>query len=208
MKGESRCLLFFVPSSGIGAICIFHKGMEILLTLSDGGKMYINNAVYPIRRGSLFVMNNMDFHRSDGASDEQPYQFYAINFDADEVSGVSTAGFDLTSCFLDHRNFNHRYQLGEDQLERLLKQIKKLDYYLSPECSDYGKEVYGKICLAEMLIHINALYESTKNEASLPRSKKPLDRIFPVVQYIQEHYAEDLSLENLANTFFISKSQL
>ena len=59
-----------------------------------------------------------------------------------------------------------------------------------------------------MLIHINALYESTKNEASLPRSKKPLDRIFPVVQYIQEHYAEDLSLENLANTFFISKSQL
>lgn len=77
----------------------FHKGMEILLTLSDGGKMYINNAVYPIRRGSLFVMNNMDFHRSDGASDEQPYQFYAINFDADEVSGVSTAGFDLTSCF-------------------------------------------------------------------------------------------------------------
>ena len=59
-----------------------------------------------------------------------------------------------------------------------------------------------------MLIHINALYESTKNEASLPRSKKPLDRIFPVVQYIQEPYAEAVTLEILATPFFISKSQL
>lgn len=186
----------------------FHKGMEILLTLSDGGKMYINNTVYPIRRGSLFVMNSMDFHRSEGASVAQPYQFCAVDFAADEVSGMSGANFDLTACFTDHRNFNHRYQLDEEQLEKLMKQLHRLEYYLAPECAVYGKEVYGKTCLAEILIYINGLYKSAENETSLPRSKKPLDRVFSVVQYIQEHYAEDLSLENLAGTFFISKSQL
>lgn len=185
----------------------FHNGLEVLLTLSEGGRMYINNAEYPIRRGSLFVMNNTDFHHSVG-NDERLYQFYAIRFDPEEVSGVSTPGFDLTSCFLDHRNFNHHCQLSGDQLENLLKLINRLEYYLSPECSIYGKEVYGKISLAEMLIYVNSLYESAKNTEQSQHSKKSADRISPVIQYIQEHYTEELSLDGLAEAFFISKAHL
>ncbi len=187
----------------------FHNGMEILLTLSEGDKMYINNAVYPIRRGSLFVLNSTDFHRSMGSNEKEPYQFYAIRFDPEEVCGVSTPNFDLTACFLDHRNFNHRCQLDADQLENLLRQINMLEYYLSPECSAYGKEIYSKIRLAEMLVYINALYESTGNAAQLQHSnKKSSDRISPVIQYIQEHYTEELSLDDLADVFSISKSHL
>lgn len=186
----------------------FHNGMEILLTLSEGDKMYINNAVYPIRRGSLFVMNSTDFHRSVGSNDKPPYQFYAIRFDPEEVCGVSTPNVDLTACFLDHRNFNHHCQLNADQLENLLKQINMLEYYLSPECSAYGKEVHSKIRLAEMLLYINALYESTENAAQLQHSKKSSDKISPIIQHIQEHYTEELSLDDLADAFSISKSHL
>ena len=189
----------------------FHSGYEILLTLSEGDRMYINNAEYPIRRGSLFVMNSTDFHRSVGNNDKQLYQFYAIRFEPDEVNGVSTPNFDLTACFVDHRNFNHHYQLNGDQLDILLKQINRLEYYLSPECSVYGKEVYGKLRLAEMLIYINSLYESAESATGatpLPHSQKTSDRISPVIQYIQEHYTEDISLDGLAEAFFINKSHL
>ena len=186
----------------------FHSGFEILLVLSEGDRMYINDAIYPIRRGSLFVMNSTDFHRSVGNSDKKLYQFYAIRFDPEEISGVSTPGFDLAACFLDHRNFNHHYQLDNDQLENLLKQINRLEYYLSPECSAYGKEVYSKIRLAEMLIYVNALYESTEVTAQPQQNKKTTDKISPIIQHIQEHYMEELALDNLADAFFISKSHL
>ena len=186
----------------------FHEEQEILLTLSGDGEMYINNEVYPIRRGSLFVINNTDFHRSVGKDNEVPYQFCLIHFDPEEVKGVSTANFDLAACFRDHRNINHRCQLGEDELEGLLKLIKRLAYYLDPECSAYGREVYSKICLSEILIYINSLYEPTMKTSRLQRSEKSPDRITPVIQYIQEHYAEDLSLDSLADMFFISKSHL
>ena len=186
----------------------FHNGFEILLILSEGDTMYINNAVYPIRRGSLFVMNSTDFHRNVGNNDKQPYQFYAIRFYSEEVDCMSTPGFDLTACFLDHRNFNHHRQLNGDQLENLLKQINRLEYYLNPECSDYGREIYSRIRLAEILIYVNSLYESAESTALLQHSKKSSDRISPVIQYIREHYTEELSLDGLAEAFFISKSYL
>lgn len=184
----------------------FNDGLEILLSLSEGDHMYINAATYPIKRGSLFVMNNTDFHRSVGDNSKQLYQFYSINFDATEVQGVSTANYDLTECFQDHQHFNHHCQLSSDQLDHLLKLIYRLQYYLKPDCAAEAKDVYSKISLAEILIYINSLYKSSDN---ISKSKNRLpEKAFPIVQYIQEHYSEDISLVRLADEFFISKSHL
>ena len=186
----------------------FHEEQEVLMTLSEGGTMYINNSVYPISRGSLFVISNTDFHRSVGSNKDEPYRFCVIHFEPEEVCGVSTEDFDLTSCFKDHRNFNHHCQLNEEQLENMLAQIRRLESYLAPECPIYGKNIYSKICLSELLVNINSLYESARGAGELQDGKKPPDRISPVIQYIQDHYAGDLSLESIANEFFISKSHL
>ena len=57
------------------------------------------------------------------------------------MSGFSSESFDLLGCFSDHEQFNHRIQLHGDQLDHLLKLINKMEFYLSVDCSAYGKTV-------------------------------------------------------------------
>ena len=116
---------FFSKEGWQGNQFHFHDHLEILLTMSEGGNLFIRNKIYPISRGSLFVLSPDDLHRSI----PQPgslYQFYSIRFYPEDVSGFSSESFDLLGCFSDHEQFNHRIQLHGDQLDHLLKLINKM----------------------------------------------------------------------------------
>ncbi|MDO4987594.1 MAG: AraC family transcriptional regulator [Synergistes sp.] len=187
----------------------FHKGLEILLTLSDGGKLWINNREYPIEYGALFVMNSTDFHNNIGDSEDAEYKFCAVDFEPDEVCCLTSKNFDLLSCFRDHRNFVHRRLLGEGQTDELLKMIRQLDLYLSPDCRIYGKEVYSKTTLAEILVFVNAVYEMPECGGKLAAADVQRDeKLGPVIEYINEHYAEDMSIDEIAEKFYMSRSNL
>ena len=162
----------------------FHDELEILLILSEGSHFFIRNIVYPLSRGSLFILNNTDIHRSV-AKERSFYQFYSIRFFPEEVTGISTNTFNLMSCFENHIDFNHRIQLNSDQLEHLLTLINKAEYYLSPDCSAYGKEIFTNIQLAEILVYVNYLYNTTQRP--LPPKEQNLTKILPILNYIQDN---------------------
>lgn len=183
----------------------YHDPLEIVLVMSEGGSFYIRNAVYPITRGSLFILNSGDLHRS--VPDPQSlYQFYSIRFYPEEADSFSTDTFDILRCFRNHGRFHHRVQLLGDQLDHLLKLINKMEYYLSVDCSAYGREVFIKTLLAEALVYVNFLYNTPP--LVLPPDNEELSKLQPVVDYIQAHLAEDLSLDVLAQQVFLSKYYL
>ncbi|MGI6630295.1 MAG: AraC family transcriptional regulator [Bacillota bacterium] len=183
----------------------FHDELEILLILSEGNHFFIGNTIYPLKRGSLFVLNNTDLHRSV-AKEKSLYQFYSVRFFPEEISGISTNTFNLLGCFENHDNFNHRVQLNGDQLEHLLKMINKAEYYLSADCSAYGKEIFIKIQLAEILVYVNFLYKSSLRP--LPPKEKDITKIIPIIKYIRENATKNLNLDILAQKFYISKYHL
>lgn len=183
----------------------YHDPLEILLIMSEGGSFYIRNTIYPITRGSLFVLNSQDLHRSV-PDPKSLYQFYSIRFYPEEVDSFSTDTFDILSCFHNHDHFHHCIQLVGDQLDHLLKLINKMEFYLSIDCSAYGKEVFIKTLLAEALVYVNFLYKTPP--LVLPPDNEELSKLQPVVDYIQTHIAEDLSLDVLAQQVFLSKYYL
>jgi AraC-like DNA-binding protein len=183
----------------------FHDELEILLILSEGNHFFIGNKIYPLKRGSLFILNNTDLHRTV-AKEKSLYQFYSVRFFPEEIAGISTNTFNLLSCFEDHDDFNHRIQLNSDQLDHLLKLINKAEYYLSTDCSAYGKEIFIKIQLAELLIYINFLYRSCLRP--LPPKEKDITKMLPIIKYIRENALQNLNLDILAQRFFISKYYL
>lgn len=183
----------------------FHDELEILLILSEGNHFFIGNTIYPLKRGSLFVLNSTDLHRSI-AKEKTLYQFYSVRFFPEEIAGISTTAFNLLSCFESHHDFNHRVQLNSDQLEHVLKLINKAEYYLSADCFAYGKEIFIKIQLAEILVYVNFLYKSSLRPL-LPK-EKDITKFLPIVNYIQKNISENLNLDMLAQKFFINKYYL
>jgi len=61
-------------------------------------------------------------------------------------------------------------------------------------------------CLAQILVLINRLAERMGRDME-PRTQTD-SVVYRVLSYINEHYSEDLSLDFLANKFFISKYHL
>ena len=71
---------------------------------------------------------------------------------------------------------------------------------------EFGSELYAMGCLAQALVMINRLADRAGQEAE-PRTNTD-SVVVRVLSYINEHYNEDLSLDTLANKFFISKYHL
>lgn len=183
----------------------FHDQMDMVLTMSDGGYFYIRNKVYPITRGSLFILNPDDLHCSRPQSDSL-YQFYSTRFYSEDIAGFSTPEFDILGCFQNHEQFNHRVQLSGDQLDHLLRLINKMEYYLNDDCSAYGKQVLIKTLLAETLVYVNFLYDMPSRP--VPPSGEEVSKLQPVITYINEHISEELSLDILSKQLFVNKYYL
>lgn len=184
----------------------YHDQLEILLIMSEGGQLFVRNTSYPITRGSLFILNSNDLHRSV-PKPQALYQFYSIRFYPEEAVGMSATDFDLLHCYYDHERFHHRVQLGADQIDHLLKLINKAEYYLGADCSAYGKEIFMRTLLAEILVYINFLYRDTEKPAP-ERTSDGIEKMLPVIVYIQENLARELSLDELSRQFFVSKYYL
>ena len=204
-KEGAMQIRFFTKEGWQGNKFHFHDQMEILLMMSEGGYFHVRNVIYPITRGSLFVLSPDDLHRSAPRS-ESLHQFYSIRFYPEDVSGFSSENFDVLSCFLNHERFQFRVQLFGDQLDHLLKIINKMEYYLSVDCSAYGKEVYVKALLAETLVYVNFLYQAPIQ--STHQDNQDISNLLPVMSYIREHIGEDLSLDVLAKQIFVNKYYL
>lgn len=183
----------------------FHDQMEILIIMSEGDSFYIRNKIYPLSRGSIFILNSSDIHRSV-AKPRSIYQFYSIRFYPEEIQGISTENFDLIRCFRNHEKFNHMVRLNIDQLDHLLKLINKIEYYLATDCSAFGKEIFAKTLLAEVLIYVNFLYDLPP----LPPApeKEDLNDYYPIIAYINEHITDKISLDQLSQIFFMNKYYL
>lgn len=182
-----------------------HEQLDILLMMSDGGNFYVRNKIYPITYGSLLILNPEDLHRNVPRPGSFQ-QYYSILFYPEEVAGFSSCEFDILACFRNHEKFNHHVTLRPDQLDHLLKLINKMEYYLNEDCTAYGKSVYIKTLLAEILVFINFLY-------NVPTVSHALDngdfaKLQPVLSYIQKHLTGDLTLDVLAKQMYISKYHL
>ena len=183
----------------------FHDVFEIYLCLSEGVQYFVEDRVYQVRYGDLFVFNHKDLHQSV-ISEGVPYDRWVLTFLPGYVEGLSTDQTDLLACFT-RRPAGFSWCVHPDPealavLLRLLESLKALVAEASP-----GADVRRRLVLAEILLQVNALY-SQGQEVGAEAPNRDLSRIQAVLRYIQDHLGEDLGREALAQRFYISGSHL
>lgn len=185
--------------------CHFHDMFEIAYSLTDNIQFFVNDVIYPVRKGTIFVFNNMDIHRCISLNKSQ-YKRYIIHFNPEYIKELSTPETNLLDCFINRDpHFNHSVHLNLDQMDHLINLIKKAHFYNTNDI--YGKEIYQKIILSEILLFISPLYHSNIQIYALKYNKE-FKKILPILQHIQLNIAEDLSLDNLSKNFYINKYYL
>lgn len=173
----------------------FHAVAEILFPLSDGGTIFIDSTPYPLRRGSLFVMDTAMLHRS-----------------------FSRNGAAYTRCVL-HFPLSSAQQLGLHTLPQLLRQSSCCAQLTEEEfalCARlFDRLVQSEDSLAASLqrtaafAELLALVVQKWDSPSPARSDASSDHaVEDVIGYIRSHLTEALTLDGLAERAELSKSSL
>lgn len=182
-----------------------HDYYEINFTLTDNVEFFVGEHVYSARAGSLFVFNDMDLHRSVSPPDVE-HERYVLYFDPNSVMEWSTDQTNLLDCFVNRNpGFSHYVQLDDEQSQFMLQLLRKVERF--DGSNDYGNDIYARMALVEVLLYVNKLFRSSS--LSHPAGvEKNLERVLPIIKYIKQNLANDLSLDHLSKKFYLNKYHL
>lgn len=182
----------------------FHDGFEIYFTLTNGVKYYVENKKFFLNSGGLILVNNNEMHRSEPPK-EGLYERYIVSFVPDCIAEYdSMEGMDLFEPFTDRSQGNICcVQLNEKQIKEFTGHLEWMIYYQREQMD--GWKILQKLELIQIILLCRGYSSRNLNHSLL---EQPIERLRPILQYIKQHPGADLSLERLAEDFYISKSHL
>ena len=194
----------------------FHDEFEVTILCSDETDLkYMNNGTITLlKKYSLAFFNNMDIHMLQKETPATCSRC-SVHFKPEIVIPFCTSNTNLLSMFfsrLTNAGISCVMQLSLEEAEAYLNLFSKLDLLRNHSVrSDYGVDVNTILVLIQILMMLNRLFiEKNGNvgapQTSLSNSKYVL--VNGIINFIQDNFADVLSLDILCNRFFISKSQI
>jgi AraC-like DNA-binding protein len=185
----------------------FHDAFEIYFTLTDNITGIVNNKIYTLKKGDMLIFNSSDMHRCIVPMGEV-YDRYVVTFSKEFIEDMCTPSTDILKYFKNRpEGFCHLVSLSEEDQDKYLTMIEKGIYFITSADITYGRDVFKKIILSEILLFITSFY-SKQNKVEIEANKNSYYRISPILKYISQNLQEDLSLAELSKKFYLSKDHL
>ena len=182
-----------------------HDFYEIYFFLSGNVQYNIESRSYLLTPGDVLLISPLELHQPMFSQDQRSYERIVLWINRRFLEGLSTPGQNLAACF-DATQPGHTNLLRPDGNTRQLLSYQ-LDMLRQETGSDAPfQDIYALSCLVQVLIQLNrlSLREQRGTESTAPSDSV----VYSVLNYINDHYRDDLSLDFLANKFFISKYHL
>lgn len=180
-----------------------HDFYEVDFLVSGDVTYVIESRVYHMQPGQMLIINPRELHQVYIQPDAAPYERYMLWIAPSLLQSLSSEQTDLCRCFdMTRPHYGNLLHLAAEQqklipamMEALLREQKQ---------PAFGSDLLRQNLLTELMVHINRLAEQTEPGAQ-PDSDSVVTQ---VIDYINTHYHEPLSLDMLAERFFVSKYHL
>lgn len=182
-----------------------HNFIEVYLNVSGGKYFIINDKIYNIEPGDLFVSNISEVHRVI-AEEGQVYERYVFEFKPTFALPYCTAKTDLLHYVYNRRgNFSNKISLSWEKHREFLSLINKYEHIAD---DDFAGDVRRRLCYLEMLAFIAEAYLSPTESANKQPDRDSMDIIASTLEYISANLTQDLSLDNISKYIGFSKYHL
>ena len=181
-----------------------HPFYEVFFFLSGTVRYSIEGKTYRLRPGDILLTNNMDIHRPEILPGE-PYERFVIWLADDYFERVRECGDDISQCFRDAARKDYRLiRPDHDTLIRLRDLCDRIDGVKNG--TELGCFTLASAYLMEFLVYLSRGYYATPD--SVRQDVTEDSKINLLLLYLNEHITEDLSLDDLAERFYVSKFYL
>ena len=182
-----------------------HDFFEIFYLISGDVTYTVNSRICKVLPGDVLLISPRQLHQVYIRSDLCPYERYVLWLTPEIIRQLSTQHSDLMQA-LDPTGDTVVNQLRlkpEDQahIKHLLSQIHQ-----ESQAPAYGSELLCTSLITQLLVHINRLADQEGDYFEAVSSSSQF--ISRIIDYINDHYHEPLSLDQLAAQFFVSKYHL
>ncbi|TAH75171.1 MAG: AraC family transcriptional regulator [Anaerolineaceae bacterium] len=183
-----------------------HDCYEIYFSISGGKQFLIDNKTYNISTGDVFFINQYESHHLTQI-DHEEHERIVISIHPEFLKQISTENTPLDNCF-NHRkkDFSHRISLDKEQQQRFMYYIHKLT-----SISGYAEDVMERAVFTEFMVYLNTIFNSKLQvikDESVNFNYQYDEQVRQILDFINQNIASTITIEQLANHFYLSKSYI
>lgn len=182
----------------------FHDGFEIHFTLTNGTTYQIDERKFDSDAGTIALFSSEELHRVS-IDRSKLYERYFVLFKPSFIEEITTNFPFLLEIFSKHQKVDC-IELTSDQRLKVINLYEEMI-----RCNQKRDELYEllnlKLKLTELLVLLNKIFYSDE-KLHKPVSYDHHQTISEIVAFIKEKYMNEITLDDMSERFFISKSTL
>ncbi|MDD3219006.1 MAG: AraC family transcriptional regulator [Lachnospiraceae bacterium] len=178
-----------------------HDYYEFYFFLEGNVNIKISDKEYPLQYGDLVIIPPRTLHRPVIQNNEKPYRRFVFWISQDYSTQLNTLSPAYNYLF-QRVNQTQQYIYHYDNIAYNTLQAKVLQLIEEIHSDRYGKEAKVALCVNDLILHLN---RTIHEQYTKPTKDSSINLYQDLVTYIESHLDETLTLETLANIFFVSK---
>lgn len=201
----SNFKIFHLSDSNLGEIDFhFHDFHKILIHLSGNTSYSIEGQTFDLQADDIVFVSAGEVHRPI-FHDNSTYERIIIYVSKEFLDEYSREGNDLSYCFRNAiENNSHVLRLRAFKNSRVAASVSKLINNLGVDA--YANELLMQVLFLEFMVELNRA--ALSNEVEYLSTSYSGSKINPIIQYINEHLNEPLSVDGIASIFYLSRYHL
>ncbi|MBP2631818.1 MAG: transcriptional regulator, AraC family [Firmicutes bacterium] len=180
----------------------YHDFKKIIVFLSGKVTYLIEGKSYLLKPGDILLVDNHDIHKPS-IDPSETYERIIIWANTDLIEAYRNKDCDIAMCFqLAKEKKNSLIRLDSNTKDKLKSILTDLENTITTD--DFGSALLSKSLFIQFMIYLNRiqLTSQTFNMEDAITYDKQIENI---LNYINEHLAEDISITSLSEKFFLSR---
>lgn len=177
----------------------YHEFCKVLLLVSGAGGYTVDGQRYALQPGDTVLVGSHCVHRPEFAPGTD-YERIILYLSPEFLRRSSVSDCDLSECFSGERG--HVLRLEEPERKKLFSMASALERELAG--NDYGRMILSHGLVLRMLVLIGRNLHRDNVPAPGPETAGN-ERVRDILCYLDRHLTEDITIDDLAERFYLSK---
>lgn len=178
----------------------FHEFHKVILFLSGQAAYSVEGRHYRLLPGDLVVIARGCIHRPE-IEGEMPYERIILYISADYLQKISIPDCALSRCFSQTREQGSFVLRLSERMDDYVRCLSALEHAMSDR--EYGASLLRQSLFLQFMVCLNR--DSMQSRLSYVEAASCDEKILSILQYLNVHLSEPISIDALSQQFYLSK---
>jgi AraC-like DNA-binding protein len=182
----------------------YHDFDKIIIFIQGDVTYRIEGCAYKLEPYDILLVNHNDIHKPD-IDPSIPYERIIVYLSPGFLQAYQSDSYDLSTCFKKSKELHsHVLRLHSMEKSSLYRTLTDLEY----DCTHdgYARDLYCQVVFLEFMIQLNRA-SLTNLVTYLPPATGD-HRIIAIMDFINSHLIDDMTVDTIAESCFISRYHL